>query len=112
MTMTDAEIKAYKMRLYRKANPEKIKAYTAQWQKDNVEKRREYARKYYAANKAKLARKVRAWQKANCDRVLVSVKKWQAANPEKIKASKRAYYLRRKARIAQAFAALAAAANA
>ena len=105
--MTDKEIKAYKMRLYREANPEKIKAYTAQWQKDNVEKRRKYARNYYAKNKAKLALKVRTWQKANRERVLVSVKKWQKANPEKFKANKRAYYLRRKARIADAFARLA-----
>ena len=110
--MTDKEIKAYKVRLYREANPEKAKAYLAKWQKDNAEKCRKYCRDYYAKNKAKMTAKVRAWQKANPDRVLAAVRKWQAANPEKIKANKRAYYLRRKARIAAAFAALDKSTNA
>jgi len=31
--MTDAEIKAYKVRLCREANPEKYKTYAKEWQK-------------------------------------------------------------------------------
>jgi hypothetical protein len=33
--MTDAEIKAYKVRLCREANPEKYKTYAKEWQKAN-----------------------------------------------------------------------------
>jgi hypothetical protein len=96
--MTDAEIKAYKARLYREANPDKAKAYLAKWQKDNADRIKQATRAYYQKNKAKMYLKVRAWQKANPDRVLASVKKWQAANPEKVKAYRRAYYQKCKAR--------------
>jgi hypothetical protein len=98
--MTDAEIKAYKARLRREADPEKYKAYLAAWQKANPEKCREACKRYYYRNKAKLNAKVRAWQKANPDRVKAFVRNWQKANPGKVKAIRRAYYLRRKARLA------------
>ena len=96
--MTDKEIAAYKTRLRREADPEKVKAYIANWQRANADKVREYGRKYYAKNKAKLFAKTIAWQKANPEKVLASVRKWQAANPDKVKQYRRAYYLRCKAR--------------
>ena len=95
--MTDKEIKAYKSRLRREADPAKHKAYVAAWQAANKDKMREAFRRYYQRNKATMLAKVRAWQKANPDAVRAAVKKWQASNPDKVKAYRRAYYLRRKA---------------
>ena len=102
--MTDKEIVAYKRRLYREANPEKMKAYVADWQKANPDKCREASRRYYAKHKAKCIARAKAWQAANPDRMLGYIKKWKAANPEKIAAIKRRYYLKRKARIEAALA--------
>ena len=82
--MTDNEIKAYKTRLRRQANPEKY---------------REIERRYYQNNKTKKYEQVQRWRKANPDRVRSYLANWKAANPDKVKANKRAEYLRRKARL-------------
>ena len=49
--MTDKEIKAYKSRLRREADPAKHKAYVAAWQAANKDKMREAFRRYYQRNK-------------------------------------------------------------
>ena len=51
--MDDAEIKAYKRRLYVEANREKVTAYLKAWQQANREKCRETMRRYYQRNKIK-----------------------------------------------------------
>jgi ABC-type nitrate/sulfonate/bicarbonate transport system substrate-binding protein len=80
--MDDAEIKAYKRRLYVEANREKVTAYLKAWQQANREKCRETMRRYYQRNKATMIANAKAWQKAN---------------PDKIKAYHKARYLKRKA---------------
>jgi hypothetical protein len=85
IAMTEKEIKAYKVRLCREANPEKYKTYAKEWQKANREKCKVYMRNYYQRNKAARIAAARAWQ---------------AANPEKFKAMLRKAYAKRKARLA------------
>jgi hypothetical protein len=87
--MTDNEIKAYKTKLRRQANPEKY---------------RKIERRYYQKNKTKKYEQVQRWRKANPDRVRSYLANWKAANPEKVAALKRRYYLKRKARIEAALA--------
>jgi len=81
--MTDAEIKAYKVRLCREANPEKYLTYAKEWQKANRDKCKVYLQRYYQKN-----RKVR----------IEVARKWQAANPERYKAILQRAYAKRKAR--------------
>jgi hypothetical protein len=50
--MTDKEIKAYKHRLWREANPEKHLASVRRWQIANADKVKAYKRAWYQRRKA------------------------------------------------------------
>ena len=56
------------------------------------EERREYSKKYRAANKEKIAAQKKAWCKKNKERVSAYDKAWRVANKEKVAAIARAQY--------------------
>jgi len=61
-------------KLWRKKNPEKVRAWQKKNYEKNKEKRQQYFRAYYASNRERFKEKG---------------KKWKEKNPEKVKASAR-----------------------
>jgi len=70
---------------------EKRREYTRKWNAANPEKRRELSRKWAAANPEKRRETKRKWNAANPEKIRETNRKWAAANPEKIKENKRKY---------------------
>ena len=58
----------------------------------NKEKKREYDRRYKAANKEKIAAIRKAYYQANKEKAAAQQKAWREANKEKISAYRKVYY--------------------
>ena len=58
---------------------------------EQIERKREYARKYYSANPEKYRDNYRKWAIANPEKVRVAVRKWASANPKKKREASRKY---------------------
>ena len=67
----------------------------------DIEKQREYSRKYYAENKEKVRKAARKWQAENKERIRERSRKWhaQAENKEKHSERSRKYYTENKEKI-------------
>jgi hypothetical protein len=75
-----------KREYYRKwaaANPERVREIKRKWYAANIEKAREYYRKWAAANLEKKREANRKWRAANREKDREYSRKWRAANPEK-----------------------------
>lgn len=84
---------------WRKANPKKYKKCAKNWRENNKDHieiySKIYSKKYYAANKDKVAAALKAWKENNYDRYVASHKEWRNKNPHKA----REYYLKNKTEI-------------
>jgi len=76
-------------RKYQAANPEKGREATRKYQAANPEKVREATRKYRAANLEKVRESSRKYRAANPEKVRESSRKYQAANPKKVREKNR-----------------------
>tara|TARA_R110002012_G_scaffold244880_1_gene419860 strand:- start:50 stop:748 length:699 start_codon:yes stop_codon:yes gene_type:complete len=76
-------------RKWRAANPGKKREYDRKWREANPEKIKEASRKWVAANLEKERERKRKWNAANPEKVKEASRKWNAANPEKIKEASR-----------------------
>lgn len=85
-----AKNKVYSARR-RVEHPEKLRAWNAAWKAANKEKvagySRIYIRKYYEANKLRIADSVSAWRAKNPEKVREIRKRWKQSNPEYVRAS-------------------------
>ena len=86
-----------KRREYRRkwtaANPEKKKESDRKWRAANLEKIREYDRKYREANPEKMREKMRKWRAKNPE----YDRKWISPNPEKNRETSRKYQKHKRA---------------
>lgn len=71
-------------RVWRKNNPEKVKAYSEISEARNRAKKSERSKAYYRKNKEKILAKGKAWRTKNEARFKQSIKLWRAANPQKV----------------------------
>jgi len=78
------------------SRPKAFNTWTPEQQEDWLEKRREYLRKWAAANRKKNPEKVadnqRKWRASNPEKVTEGERKWRASNPEKVAESQRKHY--------------------
>lgn len=81
-------------RRYRAANPEKCRERNRKWDAENAEKRRKYYRKRYAANPEKARERSRKWREANLEKHRELCRKKNMNNCEALTD----YYLRVKLR--------------
>jgi len=92
---------------YRKANPERVRAYTATWCKANPERMKATQAAWNAANPGRRAATTAAWAKANPERGKARSAAWNVANPERRDANNAAYRKNNPERINAAVAAWA-----
>lgn len=82
-----------KVLIWRTANPEKVVAYQASYQKKysitHTEKRALYSKQYYRDNVERLYAYVNAWKTDNPEKVAASADKWVKNNREKINARRK-----------------------
>jgi hypothetical protein len=72
-------------RLWRLANPDKMREHRHRWQKLNPENVRKRSRRYYEANRDKVLERKRRWHRANAEKSREQARRWHAANPDKVK---------------------------
>jgi hypothetical protein len=72
-------------RIYRAANPDRIREYGQRWRKNNADKERERCRSYYQANKDRARENGRRWAARNPQKCRESVRRWQADNSDRLR---------------------------
>lgn len=90
-----------KVRAWRLANPEKVKAHNVKWRSRNVEKRAAYKRQWRLEHidhvRKYQARKMREWRAIHPERASAIREAWKSRNRESINARRRVRYAERKA---------------
>ncbi len=72
---------------FRAANPARVRAYSARWRaKLNPDRTRAYQANYAAINADRITANRAAWRAANADRIAARVAAWHVANPDKVRA--------------------------
>jgi len=72
-------------RLWRLANPDKMREHRRRWRRLNPKNSREMSRRYYNANREKSIEAGRKWRQANQNLMRVFCRRWHAANPENVR---------------------------
>ena len=103
---TKEEIAQYKKEYYEKnkekiseqwkvryeQNKEEIKAYQAEYRKNNPEKKREGRKKYYEENKEISLAKMKEYYEKNKEKIAQYKKEWAQKNKERLKEKRKSYY--------------------
>ena len=72
-----------RLKEWKKANPEKVKAQKKRWRERNREKLREREKERKKANREKVREQQRKWRQANPEKAREQQRKWRQANLEK-----------------------------
>lgn len=90
--MTKEDKNRLRVKKWTLANPEKVKAYKAEYYQKNKDKARIQAAKWRHRNLEKYNAKKRAWEANNRDKVKAYREEWAKNNPEKVKEMRAAFY--------------------
>lgn len=72
-------------KVWKKANPDKVRQHARDWAIRNPEKNREKSRIWARKNLNRSRKKARDWSIANPERVKKNYKKWKKSNPDRLK---------------------------
>ncbi len=86
-------------REYYNENIEKVKEYKKKYQQDNKEKLAEEKKEYYINNKEKLQEYKKQYQKDNKEEIALKRKQYRQANAEKVREQQKKYYEDRKKKL-------------